>query len=239
MTVPHNPHAPASDPTPVSAPPAAGPAKHAPTWRCPSAWLLLIIVTVLGLAADLASKHLAFRHIAHIPVEVSRDQVLRATHLGSLIPPHEPVVIAPRLLDLTLVLNPGAVFGMGAGRRWFFIVFTIAAVAFALWVFSTWTRPRDRAAHIGLGLLLAGGLGNLYDRLVYGCVRDFLHPLPGVYLPGGWRWPWGGREVWPYVSNIADLLLIIGIALLLWHTWRHGGHHHAPPNAARPGDSTR
>lgn len=202
------------------------------TWRSPAAWTLLLVVTLLGLAFDLVSKHLAFSRIAAIPVEVSRDQVLRTSHLGTLIPPHEPVVVVPRVLELTLVLNPGAVFGMGAGKRWFFIVFTVAAVAFALWVFSSWTRARDRAAHIGLGLLLAGGLGNLYDRLVHGCVRDFLHPLPGLELPGGLRWPWGGREVWPYVSNIADLLLIIGILLLLWHTWRHGGQ---PAAAAQPG----
>lgn len=217
--------------SPIHAPPAAG---HAPAWKSRGAWLLLTLVTILGLAVDLASKSLAFRFIAGAPVEVTREQVLRASHLSSLIPPHPPVVVAPRLLELTLVLNPGAVFGIGAGKRWFFITFTVAAVGFALWVFSTWTRPRDRAAHIGLALLLAGGLGNLYDRLAYGCVRDFLHPLPGVYLPAGWMWPWGGREVWPYVSNIADLLLIIGVLLLLWQTWRG---HPAGPAQAEHGES--
>lgn len=193
-----------------------------PAWKSASAWVLLLVVVIVSLFIDLASKTLAFRHIADAPVIVNREQVLRTDHLSFLIPPHEPVVVIPRALDLTLVLNPGAVFGMGAGKRWFFIGFTVLAVAFAMWVFATWTRPRDRAAHIGLGLLLAGGLGNLYDRLMFGCVRDFLHPLPNVELPFRWRWPWGGREIWPYVSNIADLFLIIGIMLLLWHTWKHG-----------------
>lgn len=195
-----------------------------PTWRSARAWTVLLIVLVAGLFADLATKSLAFRHIAPTPVVISRDEVLRATYLGSLIPTHEPVVVVPGVLELTLVLNPGAVFGMGAGKRVFFIAFTVLAVGFALWVFATWTRPRDTAAHVGLGLLLSGGLGNLYDRLTYGCVRDFLHPLPRANLPSGWHWPWGGREVWPYVSNVADLLLIIGIGLLLIHTWRHGRH---------------
>jgi signal peptidase II len=112
------------------------------------------------------------------------------------------------------VLNPGAVFGIGAGRVGFFIVVTVIAVAFGLGVFVFATRARDRAAHIGLGLILAGGLGNLYDRFFYGCVRDFIHPLPRV------RWPGATREVWPYVSNVADALLLIGIVLLLWHAWR-------------------
>lgn len=231
----------AADPSTPPRPPGADPklaAMTGPTppgaWTSTSAWVVLLAVTLLGLTLDLASKHLAFRHIAPFPVAVSREQVLHAPQLGALIPPHEPVVVVPSLLELTLVLNPGAVFGMGAGRRWFFIAFTVLAVGFAVFVFSRWTRPRDHAAHVGLGLLLAGGLGNLYDRLIYGCVRDFLHPLPHVFLPLGWRWPWGGREVWPYVSNIADLLLIIGISLLLWHTWRHGGHtpHHPGRGAA-------
>jgi len=101
--------------------------------------------------------------------------------------------------------------GVGGG---FFIVVTVIAVAFGLGVFVLATRARDRAAHIGLGLILAGGLGNLYDRFFYGCVRDFIHPLPRV------RWPGSTREVWPYVSNVADALLLIGIVLLLWHAWR-------------------
>lgn len=128
---------------------------------------------------------------------------------------HSPVVVIPDLLNFTLVLNPGAVFGMGAGKRWFFIAFTFVAVTAAIWVFATWTSARSRLAHVAVGLLLSGGLGNLYDRIRYGCVRDFIHPLPGVPLPFGWEWPWGGREVWPYVSNVADLWLILGMLILI------------------------
>jgi lipoprotein signal peptidase len=174
----------------------------------PRAWAILIGVAVLGVAVDLASKAIAFATIAGAPVRVSREDVLFASEQGrslsSLIPPHEPVVIGPKLLNLTLVLNPGAVFGIGAGKRWFFVAFTVGALALAIWMFGAWTRARDRWAHVAIALLLAGGLGNLYDRLVYACVRDFLHPLPGVDLPFGWRVPiTGGREVWPYVSNVA------------------------------------
>lgn len=182
-------------------------------WRSTSAWCLLVGVIAIGLAIDLASKYWAFATIAGAPVEFTREQALSTTPLSALIPVHPPRVIAPSILNFTLVLNPGAVFGIGAGRTMFFIVVTFVAVAFGLGVFIFATRSRDRISHIGLGLILAGGLGNLYDRLVYGCVRDFIHPLPKV------TW-WGStREVWPYVSNIADLFLLIGIALLLWHAW--------------------
>lgn len=182
-------------------------------WRSPGAWALLIAVIAIGLAIDLASKSWAFANIAGAPVEFTREQALTTTPLSALIPMHRPRVVVPSVLNFTLVLNPGAVFGIGAGRTVFFIVVTIVAVAFGLGVFIFATRNRDRVSHIGLGLILAGGLGNLYDRLVYGCVRDFIHPLPKV------MW-WGStREVWPYVSNVADLFLLVGIAMLLWHAW--------------------
>jgi lipoprotein signal peptidase len=172
---------------------------------------------------DLGSKIWAFSSVADRPVVVQREQVMAAgTDLEQLIPLHDPVVVLSNLLELKLVLNPGAVFGMGAGKRWFFVVFTMLAIGFATWMFAMWTRPKDRAAHIAIALVLGGGLGNLYDRVVYACVRDFLHPLPGVKLPFGWSLPWGGREIWPYVSNLADLWLIVGILILIVYTFRTG-----------------
>jgi len=211
--------------TESTSPPAGG-APSGPSWKSRRAWAVLLTVTILGLLADLVSKELAFRLVAGTPVEVRRDDVLAGGPLSRLIPPHDPVVVVPHVLEFTLVLNPGAVFGIGAGKRWSFILFTGGAIVFALWMFVAWTRPRDSWAHAGIALLLAGGLGNLYDRLVYGCVRDFIHPLPGVLLPFHWSYPWAhgaaGREVWPYVSNVADLFLIIGIGVLVAYTWRSG-----------------
>jgi signal peptidase II len=210
--------------------------------RSPRAWCILIGVTLLCLAVDLASKEIAFRTIAGTPVTVSREKVLEISAngmaggrtLGSLIPPHPPVTIVPRLLNFTLVLNPGAVFGIGAGKRWFFVAFTVAALGLAVWMFGAWTRARDTFAHVAIALLLAGGLGNLYDRLQYACVRDFIHPLPGVDLPFGWTMPvTGGREVWPYVSNVADLWLLIGIGMLMWFLWR-GGRANKPAPRIHP-----
>lgn len=186
-----------------------------PAWKCPRAWILLVTVAAIGLASDLLSKWLAFERLGPVPVAITREQVLATRDLGSLVPSGSRREVVPGLLDLTLVLNPGAVFGMGAGKRIYFIVFTMIAVGFATWMFATWTEAKDRLSHVAIGLILAGGLGNLYDRLVYACVRDFLHPLPDAVLPFGWSWPWGGREVWPYVSNVADLWLLVGIGILM------------------------
>lgn len=208
--------------------------------RCAAAWWTLAAVTVAALAIDLGTKWAAFRWVAGVPVVVDRREVLTATGAGrslaSLLPPHQPVSVVPRLLDFSLVLNQGAVFGLGAGQRWWFVGFTVLALGFGVWMFAAWTQPRDRVAHAAIGLLLAGGLGNLYDRLVYACVRDFLHPLPGMTLPFGWRMPLtGGREVWPYVSNIADLWLLVGIGILMIFLWSSGKRTPPPPgNAALP-----
>ncbi len=193
--------------------------------RSPRAWTLLIAATLVALALDLGSKHLAFQRVAGAPVPIDRREVIEATSLDTLIPVHDPVVVVPSLLEFTLVLNPGAVFGIGAGQRWFFVAFTVGALAFALLIFARWTTARERGAHLALALLIAGGLGNLYDRMLYACVRDFIHPLPGVQLPFGIRWPSGSPEVWPYVSNVADLFLLIGIGALLVYSWRRPPEH--------------
>lgn len=193
-----------------------------PTWRSRRAWGVLLAVLVAGLIADLWSKRIAFETIAGAPVAVRRADVLSmpSSQINRLIPMHEPVVVVGKLLELKLVLNPGAVFGIGAGKRWVFVMFTCGAVAFALWVFARWTKRGDWWSHAALGLILAGGLGNLYDRLSFGCVRDFLHPLAGVALPFGLAWPGGDRQAWPYVSNVADALLLVGIAVLMVRLWK-------------------
>ncbi len=181
----------------------------------------MLTVLIGGLAIDLWSKYWAFDTLADRPVVIDKAMVLAGRH-HELIPPNVTRVIVPSLLEFKLVLNVGAVFGAGEGKRWLFIAVTIFAVFFGLFLFGYWTRAKDRLAHVAIGLLLAGGLGNLYDRWTYGCVRDFIHPFPGVHLPFGLRWPGGDVELWPYVSNVADKFLLIGIVILLWHAWRIG-----------------
>lgn len=172
-----------------------------------------MLVMALGLGLDLWSKTYAFAHVADEPVVIDREVVLADPQWAP--PMHAPVHLLPwNLLDARLVANHGAVFGIGNGKRIFFIGFTLVALFGGLMMFALWTSPTNHAAHIGIGLVLAGGLGNLYDRIVYGIVRDFLHMLPDIRLPFGWHW-WGNNpEVFPWVFNVADMLLLGGIALL-------------------------
>jgi signal peptidase II len=201
--------------------------------RSGRAWALLGLVFAIGLASDLWSKYWAFANIAPTPVVVDREQILQiarergASAIGMVIPQHEPMIVVPGLLDFTLVLNPGAVFGMGPGKRWFFMSFTLVAILGGIALFSFGTRARQWVSHLAIGLVLSGGVGNFYDRLFYGCVRDFIHPLPGVKFPFGWQ-IWGkSGEVWPYVSNVADLWLIVGVVILMCVLWKQDGQARA------------
>jgi signal peptidase II len=196
------------------------PGASIPAGRSQSAWAIFLVSTALGLAIDLWSKYAAFKHIAAAPVIVDRQEVLAASNINQLIPFHESVVVVPSLLEFTLVLNPGAVFGIGAGKRWFFVVFTLFAVSLATWLFAKKTSAKDRWAHFAFAMVVSGGLGNLYDRVKFACVRDFIHPLPGVRMPFGLKWPSGSDELWPYVSNVADAFLLIGIGILIIYTWK-------------------
>jgi len=183
-------------------------------WRSPLAWVVLLSVLAVGLTADLGLKAWAFRSVAPDPVVLDTDL---ANQPNSYIPAHPPVVLIPGVLQLHLVKNEGAVFGIGPDRRMFFIVFTFAALVAAFAVFGRWTNAGATVAHIAIALIIAGGVGNLYDRVQFGCVRDFLHMLPGWQMPFGWSW-WGGNtEVFPWVFNVADVMLLFGMGTLMWH----------------------
>ena len=183
-------------------------------WRSPLAWVVLLTVITLGLAADLGFKAWSFRNVAPDPIVLDTDVNSRS---NEYIPVHAPVVVIPRLLHLHLVKNQGAVFGIGADRRMFFIVFTFAALIAAFAVFGRWTTANATVAHIAIALIIAGGVGNLYDRVQFGVVRDFLHMMPGWQMPFGWSWPGGNTEVFPWVFNVADVMLLFGMGTLMWH----------------------
>ncbi|MCH8823471.1 MAG: signal peptidase II [Planctomycetes bacterium] len=196
---------------PDNAPPR--PTKRA--FRSPRAWLILMCVAVVGLSLDLGLKQWSFDNVASAPVVLDRQELLNNQYWR--IPRHEPMVLLDGILTLHLVENRGAVFGIGADHRIFFIAFTVAALLAAVFVFARSTTHRSWLAHIGIGMILAGGMGNLYDRVAFGVVRDFLHMFPGGKLPFDWHWPGGSTELFPWVFNTADILLLVGMTLLLLH----------------------
>ncbi|MBL1217090.1 MAG: signal peptidase II [Planctomycetes bacterium] len=213
---------PSSDPLPVEAPSDRGASAdvavrpHGPTRRAGSsvtAWVIFLLVCSAGLFSDLMTKSTAFKHVADHPVVINRVEVIKDSNW--MPPRHDPVVLIPRVLSLRLVINPGAVFGIGPGQRPFFVIFTVFAVGVGFCLFAFRTRARDYLAHVAIALVLAGAIGNLYDRVFIGAVRDFLNLFPGVPLPFGWHWPGPNPDLFPWVFNVADMLLLIGIGLLM------------------------
>lgn len=179
--------------------------------RSVRAWVILLTMLLGGLAIDLTTKSWAFENVGPHPVDIRAlggrvDSVLRD------IPPIE---VVPRVLNLHLVLNRGAVFGIGPGRRWFFVVFSIVAVVVGVYVFAYRTRSNHTMTHVAIGSILAGALGNLIDRLIFAAVRDFLNLFPQIPMPFGWRWPGGSPDLFPWVFNVADMLLLLGVGLVI------------------------
>ena len=183
-------------------------------WRSARAWAVLLATFALALALDLWTKDWAFRTVADRPVTLRYEDV--AGNPSYSLPWHAGVrAVPPDLLDFRLVLNHGAVFGIGQGRGALFIAFTVLAVGTALWVFGRHTSSRSHMSHVGLALVLAGGIGNMVDRVSVGAVRDFLHLFPRRELPFGLHWPGGSDEWFPWVFNIADSELIAGMLILM------------------------
>ena len=171
-------------------------------WKRPAAVARFVLVALLGLTTDLAVKHWA-------DVKLSRPDGFR----------HMPVVeVVPGWLQLEWVPNHGAALGFFQGYRWMFLIVSVLAVAFLGYLFTS-SRRDQRGYQIILGLLLAGVLGNLYDRVCLGYVRDMIHALPGrrwpaavvPHLPAWWSTP----ELFPWIFNVADSLLCVGVALML------------------------
>lgn len=171
------------------------------------AWGVFIGITFLALAGDLWLKYWAFANVAQQPVVIT-EQTLSDPSGFWRDHAHAPIELVPKVLSLHLMTNLGAVFGLGQGGRWFFIVVSVLAVL-AIPIFFSRTGSRQWLIHAALALIMAGAMGNLYDRLVYGCVRDMLWLFPELGL-------------WPWIFNLADAALMIGVGLVMIITWRSG-----------------
>ena len=105
-------------------------------------------------------------------------------------------------INLTLAFNYGAAFSFlndaGGWQRWFFIVFSIIVIFIIFYIL----KKDKESEYIAFSFVLAGALGNLYDRVFYGYVIDFIEFHYKTFY-------------WP-IFNIADTAISIGIILLLY-----------------------
>jgi signal peptidase II len=107
-----------------------------------------------------------------------------------------PIRIFP-FFALSYAQNTGASFGLGTGANWLFAVVSAALIAALMRLLARW--PKDNLwLQAGGALVLAGALGNLYDRLAYRFVVDFLDVRRFA------------------VCNAADWFITAGAAMLAW-----------------------
>ncbi len=133
---------------------------------------------------------------------VGVDQVSKAWVLGGLrLPERGSVAVVPGLFNLTMVWNRGVSYGLmhGGGEvgRWGLSLFSAAVAIGIAWWARRVTRPLPAVA---LGLVMGGAVGNLIDRVRLGAVVDFLD-FSGAHFP--------------WVFNVADSGISIGVAVLL------------------------
>ena len=138
--------------------------------------------------------------------QLTKYAVMRAFALG------EALVVTP-FFNLVLVYNPGAAFSFlsdqAGWQRWLFI--GIAVTASAWIVHLLFKHPRERLFALALSLVLAGAVGNVIDRILFGAVVDFAD-----FHAWGYHWP---------AFNVADTAITFGAVLLIWDALfpRRGG----------------
>lgn len=81
------------------------------------------------------------------------------------------------VVEFVYAENTGVAFSMLSGGRWFFIVLTIVVVAGCLVYMYRGKPQKDLWLFWTLGVLVAGGIGNLIDRIYLGYVVDFINPV--------------------------------------------------------------
>lgn len=141
------------------------------------AWVLLGAAVLLVL--DQATKYLALTGL--------RDTGVRTVH------------VIPNLLDFTYLENPAAAFGLFGDVIWLVSALTLlvsVGIVAALYLY----KGHSGFSMVAACLLLAGGVGNLIDRVVRGFVVDFIHVL-----------------FFGYIFNVADCCVTIGAVCLVCH----------------------
>lgn len=138
--------------------------------------IIFALIAILGAVCDIITKGI----------------VINAIRKGGNIS------VIPGVLQFKETFNKGIIFGLFPGAGTAFLLVAIAAVPVIIIIFLYSTRRTSWFLTISLGLILAGTLGNTYDRIAFGGVRDFID----FYIIG-----------WP-LFNLADSFICIGVFLL-------------------------
>jgi signal peptidase II len=180
--------------------PCEGAAKDIPGQQGRPSPVFLAIVSILTLAADIGSKVWAERKLE----------------------PYGSIQLIPDHLAFVLAKNRGGAWGLLQGtnenvRRPFFLLVSAAAIAFIVTLYRR-LQPRQRALKWGLPLVLGGALGNVFDRIRYGHVIDFIDYHAEWIKKGNELFAKYAKDHyvtdhWP-TFNVADIAICVGVGLM-------------------------
>jgi lipoprotein signal peptidase len=199
---------------------------------------LFVVLAISGLAADQVSKYGVFRWLYESTPDIGHyyrgDQEI-VTGWFRLTAEFDPTVPACDCQFSSLQtwsapvmprVNHGALFGLGGEHKGganqiFAVISLLAAIGIIVWSTRRATAA-DGWLCAALGLILGGTVGNLYDRIVFNGVRDFLY----FY-----------KIDWP-VFNIADCCLVVGAGMLLLHAFLFTPEEETAPVKVQPATAT-
>ena len=129
---------------------------------------------------------------------IGLDQITKLLSVAFLMG-QEPFVLIPGVLELNFTTNPGVAFGLFAGNRFIFIGLTSVVLLVILVVLLSGKMRSQTMITVSGVMIVAGGVGNLIDRIFRGEVVDFIY-FKLINFP---------------IFNLADCYVVIGAAMLL------------------------
>jgi len=144
---------------------------------------LIFAILILNISCDQVSKHYVRNNFSY----------------------HDAIRLVSNHVTFTKVENTGAFLSLGAdmSRPLKFILLEFLPVAFLVGglVYMVMKSKLDQLTLTGLCFVIGGGAGNLFDRLYYGSVTDFMHIDFVIFQTG--------------VFNMADVSIVVGLKILL------------------------
>lgn len=145
-------------------------------------------------------------------VNVGCDQITKIAVRKS-VDYHERIEVISSYLTLTKVENSGAFLSLGDSlpyslKTLLLLILPVLVLAYGV-VFLISETNVSRTTLIGACFVIGGGIGNIYDRIMYGSVTDFLHIDLVIFSTG--------------IFNMADLSIMTGMAIILIHSFFRKG----------------
>ncbi|MGW8123236.1 signal peptidase II [Roseivirga echinicomitans] len=159
---------------------------------------------------------------AIIIVNIGIDQVTKVM-ARKQIEYNERIEVIGDSLILTKVENSGAFLGMGSNLspilKSILLLGLPGIVMLGLLVYLIVNKELTTIAIVGLSFIVGGGIGNLYDRILYGSVTDMVHIDLGLFRTG--------------IFNAADVSVMIGTGLVLLEQFLTRNDHKKVKEAAK------